>query len=631
MKLIRSVPLNDYAAFEQFTIDNPKIMKENTSQYEPQAVDFLVVGDIESRTLALSCMEKLVLLGACRSHPPATSFVKGLRSRKEKSVEVFNTAFTALRDRCEAQARQGTAQRRERLPAAPIERHSRQTADVEAASTERHTRQNVDPTLIARLARQTPNADQTSAARHTPQTGTVDEATADRHSRQRAAVDSQARQERLPRDREISALEQQRETSVDSTHHINAIEPRTSSDRIARPAYYDRLPEPQGRQSSGQLADLPRDRHSQPPPSDYPRDSRERVADSTREKDQQRQQDTRYQEPRSRQLPERPAPHESILSTGRRPSEGTRGASSTSRRTTISSSVGLGRPRGVTEPDVRSHDSSREGAAVPYRPSRYQSAFGPLPESESPTVDSEAPRSENIRHRDNNPEPAGQPSGSSPPDGGYSSDPARFPSRRSDQSLSFRGGGAPHLDPEFRAIPTHRWDEYFCYGRVFAILEYAEDRRDPRNSGDGGGDQHSLRVTRDSFGHRIYTSVRRMVVVGRARGFCWAIPISTYNGRGLRKPGLSQTSIQAHAIIHMEGAPAQPLQNEPRSRKRPIEVRPEDRTQRLHPASRINFEKVHTVEMNVRVVKIGTVAERSLPFLHSYFDEERRRVAPESS
>ena len=53
--------------------------------------------------------------------------------------------------------------------------------------------------------------------------------------------------------------------------------------------------------------------------------------------------------------------------------------------------------------------------------------------------------------------------------------------------------------------------------------------------------------------------------------------------------------------------------------KEPIAVKPADLDQKLHPKSRINFDKVYSVEHNVKVMHVGKVADESLRDLSLYF------------
>jgi hypothetical protein len=53
--------------------------------------------------------------------------------------------------------------------------------------------------------------------------------------------------------------------------------------------------------------------------------------------------------------------------------------------------------------------------------------------------------------------------------------------------------------------------------------------------------------------------------------------------------------------------------------KNPIAVVPAGPDQKLHPKSRINFDKLHTVEYNVKVMHVGRVAADSLHNLSLYY------------
>lgn len=96
-------------------------------------------------------------------------------------------------------------------------------------------------------------------------------------------------------------------------------------------------------------------------------------------------------------------------------------------------------------------------------------------------------------------------------------------------------------------------------------------------------------------------------------------PIKTYNGRGITKRGLSQEVIEAHAIIHMSTEQPARLQAENKLTKRPIAVDASSPRQKLDRLSRVNFSKVYTVEHYVKVMDVGVVAARSMPYLISYW------------
>ena len=53
--------------------------------------------------------------------------------------------------------------------------------------------------------------------------------------------------------------------------------------------------------------------------------------------------------------------------------------------------------------------------------------------------------------------------------------------------------------------------------------------------------------------------------------------------------------------------------------KNPITVKPATEDQKLHPKSRINFDKIYTIEHNVRVMNVGKVVAESMHNLLLYF------------
>lgn len=94
-------------------------------------------------------------------------------------------------------------------------------------------------------------------------------------------------------------------------------------------------------------------------------------------------------------------------------------------------------------------------------------------------------------------------------------------------------------------------------------------------------------------------------------------PVHTYNTRGTLKESVDPTT---HAIIYISGRRPDPAPGE-RMTMEPIEVDPVDSSVRLHPRSRINFDKVYTVEDNSAVHPLGTVSRRSIRRLVGYYND----------
>ncbi|KAL3437455.1 hypothetical protein BDV09DRAFT_183343 [Aspergillus tetrazonus] len=123
------------------------------------------------------------------------------------------------------------------------------------------------------------------------------------------------------------------------------------------------------------------------------------------------------------------------------------------------------------------------------------------------------------------------------------------------------------------------WHENHGYGSAarFSVLE-----RGPQYIG--------------RFGEPIYSTIRRMVVFKGFENYSWCFAITTYGGRGLRKPGLNPSQ---HVVLYERGTTPIIRTDEPPMTKRPLPVVLAAETGRLDSMSRLNFGKVYTVDHNV--------------------------------
>ena len=175
-------------------------------------------------------------------------------------------------------------------------------------------------------------------------------------------------------------------------------------------------------------------------------------------------------------------------------------------------------------------------------------------------------------------------------------------------------GQVESLDNRYQVRKSGR--VFFNFGRVFATLWHSStgipltDRK------------RSEWVKEGRFGEQILSHIQRMAVVKEDHGYCWCIPINTYNGKGLSKPGLSERDRQSHAIIYMEGTQPQYAPGEPRSAKKPIAVKPAGADQKLDWMSRVYFGKVHTVEHNAKVMNVGNITGTSLEYFEAYWNDK---------
>lgn len=158
---------------------------------------------------------------------------------------------------------------------------------------------------------------------------------------------------------------------------------------------------------------------------------------------------------------------------------------------------------------------------------------------------------------------------------------------------------------------------FFVQGRVFLVL-WTEP----------AGETNTLITKREPgltlgrYGERVYSKVRRFVVVREAINYCSALPIVTYGGQGVGKRTVDKSE---HAIIHAgdqvpEPLPAElPERGEQPMRARPIRVVPDEPRDRLDPVSRIDFGKIHTIQHNIKVKAFGMVHQHAMDALLTQF------------
>ena len=183
------------------------------------------------------------------------------------------------------------------------------------------------------------------------------------------------------------------------------------------------------------------------------------------------------------------------------------------------------------------------------------------------------------------------------------------------EGIAERLGGLQLHQQHFRSLLSREWN-WFRPGRVIAIRVLEEY-----------GDLYSLERVQTTRGTEVTAKVLRLVVVKCRAGFCLAVPIHTYGGKGLKKLGFREDNINAHARIHMSNVRPVWLPGEPTTPKRDIVVAPTDQHQVLHPASRICLERTTDVDYNRPILKIGTVTPETLSYLLAYWESETTRTS----
>jgi hypothetical protein len=177
--------------------------------------------------------------------------------------------------------------------------------------------------------------------------------------------------------------------------------------------------------------------------------------------------------------------------------------------------------------------------------------------------------------------------------------------------LGTQSGSSEKLHPSF----SIRSKKFFSVGRVFKVL-WAE----PAGA-------NATVITRNTvenvLGERVHAKVRWFVVIREGSNYCCALPIATYGGRGVAKPGVVKSE---HGIIYTGRNAPNPskaelvtLPNEARMRSEPIRVDPDTPLDKLDPMSRINYAAVSTVQHNIKVKSMGNVNRNSIRSLQQHF------------
>lgn len=195
---------------------------------------------------------------------------------------------------------------------------------------------------------------------------------------------------------------------------------------------------------------------------------------------------------------------------------------------------------------------------------------------------------------------------------------------------------SPSIAPDFRGendgstifasdLLDHRYQRrpdaarFFVIGRVFALLwhESVEEHR-PSN-----GSSVAPHTTMGRYGQIVFSHIRRMAVVQQRQGYCVCIPVATYGGQGVSRPGLNAPERKRHAIIY--ASDMQPYEDESENgmmTKKPIAVDTVNAEQKLDRMSRINFGMPTSVEWNVKVMHVGRIAQNSMANFTGYWQNE---------
>jgi hypothetical protein len=189
--------------------------------------------------------------------------------------------------------------------------------------------------------------------------------------------------------------------------------------------------------------------------------------------------------------------------------------------------------------------------------------------------------------------------------------------RTSRQSRGGRNEIRETLFPDYKIHPA----KFFVVGRVFLVL-WSEP-------GGGAGTVVSKFEVLNQFNERVFSKVRRFVVVREGAQYCSALPISTYNGQGVARPRVVKSD---HAIIYAGPDAPHPRLEEFPSREEapmrsiPIRVDLDNASEKLDPMCRINFAGIHMIQHNVKTKSVGVVNKNSLADLQLQFNSVFNKV-----
>jgi hypothetical protein len=159
--------------------------------------------------------------------------------------------------------------------------------------------------------------------------------------------------------------------------------------------------------------------------------------------------------------------------------------------------------------------------------------------------------------------------------------------------------------------------EFFTIGRVFLVL-WSEPA-----SGTSKVTAWEKGTVINHLGERVFSKVRRFVVIREGDTYCNALAINTYSGRGVSKQSVNKSE---HVIIfngsivpRLGPGEAPTKRGEPPMQPVPIQVDIDTQDEKLDPMSRLDLGGVTRVEHNIKVKALGKVNKRSLDALRKQY------------
>ncbi|KAG4420851.1 hypothetical protein IFR04_006033 [Cadophora malorum] len=180
-------------------------------------------------------------------------------------------------------------------------------------------------------------------------------------------------------------------------------------------------------------------------------------------------------------------------------------------------------------------------------------------------------------------------------------------------------GQTEELDSSY-AKRSNDYKKFFRPGRVFSTL-WTESYDDSMQS---ENDQFLSKVTYQvSYKQKVFSKIRRFVVVRQADRSCTCLPVTTYDGRGYKKKGIN---LDDHGLIYSSRDPPAPIRG---ITKEPLRIILSKGAEKLGNPSYLNYGRVYTVETNVKVKDVGDLDTESRRLLRAYYREVHFRDFPD--
>ena len=147
-------------------------------------------------------------------------------------------------------------------------------------------------------------------------------------------------------------------------------------------------------------------------------------------------------------------------------------------------------------------------------------------------------------------------------------------------------------------------------------------QREFGQGGDISGDDSEYEVRLAKYSESTYSKVRPFIIIDTSAGHSICLPILTYGGRGILKPGVH---LKGLAPAYSSGSKARHARD--KGARETIWIRLTNSDERLDPKSLLNYAKIYT-EHDVKIFPIGHVDNKSDDQLTADYNAVHPVIAP---